>query len=220
MYRRIIVPFIIMISLCVHTFADDHPPVASEPMDRLRQMQRNLSKSFSAKGSFHQDFLCDGTKAEAVYSGTFEVKRKGRYRFTYSEPPGILLISDGTETFLYDKNENIVIIDHPSDVLPAAIGHFLLGGTVDEFTAEKISSADDPEKTLSVYRLEPSDPHPFVLRILLTLSDKLPFINRISIVDPNGCIIRTTFNNVQLDTGIPNRRFHFIPPKTAVIINP
>ena len=219
-YGSIVILLAISVVICAKPSADDRGADATPPENKLRRAQRYLSKSFSAKGAFRQDFICDGPETDAIFTGTFEVKRKGRYRFTYTEPPGKLLISDGNHSFLYDKINNVVIVDTLSDELPAAFSRLLLGEAADGFTVEELTGTEPNETDLSVFRLVPTSPHPVLRAVLLTLSDTPPYIRRISIVDGGGCIIRTTLQKIEIDTGIPGRRFQFTPPKSAILVTP
>lgn len=192
----------------------------AEPVLPLRKIQRALSKSFSLKGEFTQDFQCNTTEKTARFSGTFELKRKGRYRFNYLVPGGKLMVSDGTDAYVYDSNAGIVIVNHPADTLLTAVAGLLLGESEGNFNVEQMNEPMPTETGLTVLRLTPIVPHPYIRQILLTLSERAPYIRRIIIIDNAGCIIRTTLNQVSIDTGIRDARFRFTPPKNAVILSP
>jgi outer membrane lipoprotein-sorting protein len=193
---------------------------AAEPVPQLRLIQRELSKIFSLKGEFLQDFQCSMTEIPNRFSGTFELKRKGRYRFNYLVPSGKHFVSDGTFAYVYDSTAGIVILNHPADTLLTAVADLLVGESESNFNIHQMNDPRPTETGLTVLRLIPIAPHPFIRQVLLTISASAPYVRRIIIVDNAGCFIRTTLNRVSINTGIRDKRFRFTPPKNAVILSP
>ena len=191
------------------------------PQNALTLFHRSIAKSFSMKGDFSQQVQCAGDSAPPpLFQGTFEIKRKGKYRFTYTRPHGILLVSDGNTTHVYNKHAGLVLTGSENASIQASLARLLLGETVEDFDVATMQPKDATSSEFTVLNLEPRMPDPFVRRVLLTLSTESPFLKRVVIVDSGGCIIQTTLTNVQIDTGIKNKRFQFVPPKNATIVSP
>ena len=192
----------------------DAGDTVTESMNSFRGM---FSRIFSLKGDFEQDVQCGDANPSSSFSGTFELKRKGRYRFNYKKPKGKTIVSDGERTFVYDRTAHFVSAGS-ADSLLSLLGGLLIGESIDAFEMVPLVAQD--AGALRVLRFVPRSPDPFVRQVLLTVSNKLPHIRRIVVVDGGGCIIRTTLSNVQINTGIKDRRFRFEPPKNAEVVSP
>ncbi len=195
-------------------------PSPAEKNAEIQSIRRALAKSFSVKGAFLLDIQCNGSGPSPMFTGTFEVKRRGRYRFQYISPPGKLMISDGTASYVYDKVAGTVILSTETDAVFRALGGMLLGEGDADFAVEKMRGPKAEGDGWTVLRFTPTTPEPLFSQLWMTLSDEPPFIRRVIVVDAGGCIIRTTFSNVQFDTGIKDRRFQFTPPKNAAVVSP
>ena len=217
-----------LLCLCIvylfPTLAAAQDPLSAESetqADRwLAHLKKCTSSTFSLTGKFVQEIQCVSPEETRRFSGTFEVKRKTKYRWMYSDPKGKLMVSDGTHSYLYDKETKTVFADHPSDSLLSGVAQILSGAVEGDFFIEYMGGANRPEDGLGVIRLTPAAAHPFVKSLLVTISAKAPCIRRIVIVDASGCIIRTTFEEVRRNTGVKERRFCFTPPKNAIILTP
>lgn len=212
--------FVLFFPVSVAAQAKPELPKSSELDTWIAHLKKCSSKTFSLKGEFDQDIRCDSSPEPRLFTGAFEVKRKGKYRWMYLEPKGKTMLSDGEVSYVYDKAAGTVIVGHPADSILSSTAQLLLGKVEDDIFIEHIGGANNPRLGPGVLQIIPASPHPFIRSILVTVTSEAPCIKRVIVVDSAGCIIRTTFKNVRRNTGVKERRFSFTPPKNAVIITP
>ena len=135
------------ILLIVVAFAGVDVAAQSSADELGETLVRNfITKVITLQGSFDQSLIdADGIVVD-VTSGTLEIERPTRFRWSYSEPYEQWLIADGLNVWSYDLDLRQVTVKPQQDALantPAlllggakdALAHFNFGGTtVEEFT--------------------------------------------------------------------------------------
>lgn len=128
-------------------------PVAAqvEAENRSRELLEdfvNNVQSMSAR--FEQQLVSAEDVVVDESSGTLEIQRPGKFRWTYAEPYEQILVADGLNVWTYDVDLEQVTVKPQSEALgntPA----LLLGGAsdvLDEFTYSGNFVADDTEWVL------------------------------------------------------------------------
>ncbi len=186
----------------------------------IEALKTSMSKVFSVKGDFSQGIVCNDYNVNTEMKGVFEIKRPNKYQLKYSYPAKYYFISDGNNSFFYDKSYNRVYVIPTENSFLADASSIIYGVITDKFEIAYMGYQNIGEESLKVIRVIPKDTYPLIKEFLLTVSDKPPFIRRITVVDLSGCIIKTTFKNVRFNTGAKDSRFKFSPPKNAQIITP
>src|SRR5262249_1725907 len=98
----------------------------------------------SARASFEQKVVDRSGKPVQSSSGSFVFLRPGRFRWIYSKPIDQLIVGDGKQVWIYDRDLNQVTVRKISKALgstPAA----LLAGSSDIEAAFDLSDAGERE---------------------------------------------------------------------------
>ncbi len=181
----------------------------------------SFKKIFSIQGEFSQTIRCRSKRLEAKLLGRFKLKRPGMYRWEYqtSTAVGPTMVSDGKSSVVYDRNEQVTILNQSVDSLFTSVATFLTGTSDDIFLIRYLGGASGKE-LLGVLQLTPKAPHPFIRSLVVTISKTQPFLKRIIVLDKAGCTIETTPSNVKINEGIKTAVFQFNLPKNTVPIEP
>jgi outer membrane lipoprotein carrier protein len=152
--------------------------------------------------------------------GRMTLSEPGRLRFDYATPSGQVIASDGRRLTVYEPGDpgepgQFVRRDVRSESLPAAFG--LLTG--------RVRLADHYRFTLGSSRaygwdgdvliLTPRRPSPDTRRIILFVDDhpdRLGFVHRLRIDDPEGNRNKFELTGVRLNRPVPSTLFSFEPP--------
>jgi outer membrane lipoprotein carrier protein len=187
-------------------------PLRAAPIDQLHEF---LTQTSTAKGDFTQRSPAhDGASRPAsdalpaVSHGSFEFLRPGRFRWTYRSPYEQLIVSDGANLFLYDKDLNQVTKRKLAGALPASPASILFGSNDFErdFRVENDGSANGIEWIRAMPRAKDSM---FEL-IRIGFQGGLPVAMELR--DSFGQATQLSFEHVQRNPPLSAERFAFVPP--------
>ncbi len=78
----------------------------ADPPAETRNIEARYNHAQSLKLDFSQTYAGVGHAPSHTESGTLYLKKPGRMRWEYSQPPGKLFLSDGKEVYLYTPDQN------------------------------------------------------------------------------------------------------------------
>ncbi len=173
-----------------------------------QQMNRFLEKTRSLQANFTQAIM-DGSRKKAVkLQGVFYLQRPGRFRWEYKEPVEQLIVADGKQIYLYDKEleqtstmgQEKALKDTPAQILSS-------DGKIEEFF-EIIDIGDS--LGFAWVELIPKDEESQFIRILLGFADNRP--QRMEIVDKFGQVMRLKFTDMVANPKLDEKLFQFEDP--------
>ncbi len=82
-------------------------PARAASIDQLRNF---LAQTKTARGDFSQRVGGRGNAQGQVSSGNFVFQRPGRFRWVYTKPYEQVIVADGEQLFLFDKDLNQVTV--------------------------------------------------------------------------------------------------------------
>jgi outer membrane lipoprotein carrier protein len=197
----------------------------------IKYLHENLKKIFSIQGDFTQDIQCGSKPVEPEFKwsselprnserqGIFKVKRPGMYRWEYTVPSGVTMVSDGKSLFVYDKADSRVIVGDNDDLFFIAISQLFTDDADEFFFVETLGVSNESEQNGAI-QFTPKEPNPYIRFVVITISKNSPFLKRILVVDKTGCIIRMSFQNIEINKGIKNSVFRFNAPKNSSVTEP
>jgi outer membrane lipoprotein carrier protein len=112
-------------------------PAHAGPIEKLRAF---VEQTRSARAIFTQTVADSSGKISQQSSGTVQFQRPGRFRWTYSKPYEQLIVGDGENLWVYDKDLNQVT-------------QRKLGKALGSSPAALLAGADDVEKYFSLNAL-------------------------------------------------------------------
>ncbi len=145
----------------------------------------------------------------ASVSGTVSFAKPGKMRWTYQDPPS-LLVSDGETLWIYDPAyKEVQKLSAGSEYLSGASIQFLLGGgnIRRDFTiVERSCSAESIDIDLT-----PIQPATYE-RLGIIADPTSGDLKRTTIYDLVGNVTEVTFSNLETDLNPPPETFRFDPP--------
>ncbi len=189
-------------------------PVASAAASDLSALLRGVERRYNAartlEVNFEQTYDAPrrGPKTE---SGVLILRRPGKMRWQYSNPPGKLFVSDGKTVWLYTPADNRAERSKmkESDDMRTPLA-FLLGRLDFQRDFKRFTSRPEGQDTWIA-----ADPR----------SDKAPFtkvefevtpnfeIRHVIVVGDGGSTMDFRFSNEKLNPRAPDKLFAFQPPK-------
>jgi len=186
--------------------------VAERLVARLEERQ---SGARDIVARFEQSYRSGLLGREIVETGKVTIKRPGRMRWEYQEPEKKLFISDGHTFYFYVPEDRQVIVQDQEGQRSLA-GRLLSGegGLLDEFDA----ALDEPiEPGVYRVRLVPRREDAELERAFVDIEPS-GLLRSILIEDVQGNRTRFRFEDVQENTGAPDRLFHFDVPRGVEVI--
>ncbi len=189
---------------------------AQSSVDEMGEMlvHHFLTDVTTMQGSFEQSLIdADGTVVE-VTSGTLEIERPVRFRWSYSEPYEQWLIADGLNVWSYDLDLQQVTVKPQRDAL-ANTPALLLGGAKDALAQFNFGGTTVDEVTTWV-RLEPKDENSGFKRIELGFIDGK--LMRMMFFDNLQQTTLIALHDVTINEPIDAARFEFSAPAGVDVV--
>jgi outer membrane lipoprotein carrier protein len=192
-------------------------PAASQDSDS--SLGRELIDEFvnnvqTMAASFEQQLVDADENVVDVSSGTLEIQRPGRFRWTYLEPYEQILVADGLNVWSYDVDLEQATVKPQAEVLGSTPA-LLLGGTanvLDEFNYIGSFTEND---TVWV-RLEPKTTENGFTRVELGFNDRK--LSRMVFSDNLGQSTLIVLFDVAFGIAIDADRFSLVLPSYVDVV--
>ena len=180
---------------------------------------RTLVESFvegveTMQGRFEQSLVDANDRIVETSAGTFEIRRPGRFRWSYTEPYEQLLVADGRNVWSYDVELAQVTVKPQTEVLGSTPA-LLLGGAGDvleDFTV--VDSFEDRGTTW--VRLVPEETESSFSSVELGFTAGR--LSRMIFADNLEQTTLVALFDVQLNEPLDLSRFEFTPPPGVDVV--
>ena len=191
--------------------------VAAEPVDEAtgRQLVDSFIEDITTfSAAFEQVLLdADGEVLERT-SGTLEISRPGRFRWSYVEPYEQWLIADGFNIWSYDLDLAQVTVKAQAEAL-ANTPALLLGGAEDAL--EQFDYEGSYKETVTTWvRLAPKNTDSGFMRVELGFIDGT--LTRMVFFDNLDQTTLVEFQNLVVNAPLDDGRFHFVVPEGVDVV--
>jgi outer membrane lipoprotein carrier protein len=158
-------------------------------------------------------------------TGTIEVKKPGKMRWEFATPEKKSLVSNGKTLWMFDGEENQVVVNEFMQETTSVTGLNFLEGLGDLKTSFTVTLAEAPAdatvKDAVFLTLTPKDTADVQFTsILLAVDRKTGLATEVFLTDPMGSVTRLTLANVVKNKGLADARFTFEIPAGAEVIKP
>lgn len=189
---------------------------AQSSVDEMGEMlvHHFLTDVTTMQGSFEQSLIDAGGTVVEVTSGTLEIERPVRFRWSYNEPYEQWLIADGLNVWSYDLDLQQVTVKPQRDAL-ANTPALLLGGAKDALAQFNFGGTTVDEVTTWV-RLEPKDENSGFNRIELGFIDGK--LMRMMFFDNLQQTTLIALHDVTINEPIDAERFEFLAPDGVDVV--
>ena len=188
--------------------------LAQQESDGEQLIDDFVNNVMTMSGRFEQQLIDADDIMVDQSSGTIEIEKPGRFRWTYTEPYEQILIADGLNVWSYDVDLEQVTVKPQADVL-ASTPALLLGGSqnvLDDF--EYIGSFT--ERNTVWVRLRPNSTDNGFTRVELGFNDGK--LSRMIFSDNLGQTTLIALFDLTFNESIDEHRFRFSPPDDVDVV--
>jgi outer membrane lipoprotein carrier protein len=176
--------------------------------DGPQRLNRFLEGLNTLQAQFQQTVISAGHDQAIASKGTFYLKRPGRFRWTYDEPEGQLVIADGNRVWLYDAELEQVSHQSQEEALRGTPALLLSGSGPVESHFEVVGLGS--RIGLEWVELLPRGENSEIIKVLVAFrGDQL---DRLEMIDSFGQISRFHFADIRRNPELDPALFRFEPP--------
>jgi len=193
------------------------PPVLAEPTEQdpgRRLVEDFISDIATLAGRFEQSLIDAKGEVIEVTSGTLEIQRPGRFRWSYVEPYEQVLVADGLNIWSYDVDLAQVTVKPQAEALSNTPA-LLLGGSADALEQFVHENTYSSESTTWV-RMSPKNTDSGFLHVELGFIDRQ--LSRMVFYDNLEQTTVVALNDVLLNEHIDPGRFEFSAPDGVDVV--
>jgi len=194
-------------------------PTAAEVAGRVQAFY-DQTKTFQA--DFKQEYLIKIHNQKKTSDGHVVFEKPGKMSFTYNQPNGNRVVSDGKLLKVYEK-ENQQMFEQAVDKsqYPAALAFLMGQGDLAKSFSLRLLDAS-AMKFEGGYVLEgtPLEATPAYQLVLLYIDTATAQVRRVLILDAQGNRNRFDFSNPIVNMRVPQNEFVLTPPPGTQILRP
>ena len=180
----------------------------------LGQLKAFLDGTKTAQGTFRQSVASKTRTQPQDSGGTFAFARPGKFRWTYEKPFEQLIVGDGENLWVFDRDLNQVIVRKLDVALGSTPAALLAGDSALEknFDLTDAGGGDG----LAWVEAKPRSPDTGFQRVKIGFADNLP--KTMELRDTFGNVTMLTFGRFERNPAIDPAQFKFVPPKGADVV--
>jgi outer membrane lipoprotein carrier protein len=179
----------------------------------LEDFRKFVDNSSAISGQFSQTTQTTGSTKGKQTSGQFVIARPGKFRWSIEKPYEQLIVSDGKQVSLYDKDLNQVTVRQLKDALSATPAALLLGGELlSQFNLKEQGARDGLEWLEATPKVKDMQ----FSKIAVGMAQGVPA--RMELQDNFGQTTRIELKGVNNKAPAAAENFAFTPPKGADVL--
>jgi len=184
-------------------------------IDKLKTF---IATTHSARANFTQQVLDQNGNKIQNASGIMEFQRPGKFRWTYQKPYEQLIVGDGSKFWLYDADLNQVTVRKLDAALGSSPAALLSGSNEIErdFTLTENGKRDGLEWLQAIPKGKSQDSS--FNSILMGFNAQAELVV-MELNDMFGHKTVLRFSEMQRNPQLPEKLFHFAPPKGADVLS-
>ncbi len=183
-------------------------------VDAAAILEHFVDDVVTMSGRFEQSLVDADDQVVETSEGTFDIRRPGQFRWSYTTPYEQLLVADGLNVWSYDVDLAQVTVKPQSEVLPSTPA-LLLGGAknvLDDF--EIVDSFED--RGTNWVRLVPRDQDSGFNRVELGFTDDV--LTRMIFSDNLEQTTLVAMHDVSVNEAMDSSLFQFSPPEGVDVV--
>ncbi len=182
--------------------------------DAIDQLKAFHSTTKSGKVAFRQVVIGKGQQAQRESTGTFAFQRPGKFRWSYEKPFEQLIVGDGENLWVFDRDLNQVIVRKLDVALGSTPAALLAGDSALEKNFDLVDAGRNDG--LDFVEAKPRSPDTGFERVRIGFADNLP--RAMELRDTFGNVTMLTFGRFERNPALDPGQFKFVPPKGAEVI--
>jgi outer membrane lipoprotein carrier protein len=189
-----------------------HSASAQQTAVGLERLEAFLDQVHSLTASFKQELWSEDERLLQTDTGSLSLKRPNRFRWTYDAPAELVIVADGAQLSIYDKELAEVTVTPFDDTVGASPAVLLSGdrNVREDFEVVQSYTLD----ALDWLKLEPKSASDFSS---ISIGFKGTDPRRLELVDGLGQITRVELDNLVVNPDIDDDVFRLdVPPGVDV----
>jgi len=188
----------------------------------VKKVQAFYDRTTTFKSDFVQEFWVKAYNEKKSSSGTVVFAKPGKMSWTYKEPQGNRVVSNGAQLKVYEAaNKQMYEQTVDKSQYPAALS-FLTGqgNLADAFNFELFLGSQMNFPGGLVLVGVPKTPTPAYQKVLFYVDEQSYQVRRVMVLDGQGNRNRFDFNSPRVNEPVPPAEFQFSPPAGTSIVHP
>lgn len=189
---------------------------ADEAARVVADLQKRYGEISSVEAGFTQEAYSRGLDTTQTSRGRVWFKKPGRMRWTYTDPAGDELVSDGETFWLYQEDLAQVVARPAGEVTSSVATDFLSG--VGELGREfRVSLAEEDDRAWRL-ELEPKEALAGIDRLYLGVDKESLFVVSTTSVDLFGNTTTVRFTDIRINEPVADDFFRFEAPEGVTVL--
>jgi outer membrane lipoprotein carrier protein len=180
----------------------------------IDQLHAFLEGTKTAQGTFRQTVQNAQKRTTQQSAGTFAFARPGKFRWTYEKPFDQLIVGDGRNVWVYDKDLNQVMVRPLDAALGSTPAALLAGDNALERNFDLVAGTDSGD--LQFVDATPKSAETQFRKIRIGFRDNLP--RAMLLTDAFGQTTELAFTSIERNPALATDVFRFAPPKGADVV--
>ncbi len=195
------------------------PPTAEEVALKVQKFY-DSTKTFRAK--FSQTYFIKVQNKKKESKGRVVFEKPGKMSFSYDEPNGNRVVSDGKIIKVYEKEaEQMYETVVQKSQYPAALAFLMGEGKLSkDFKLKLLDSSTMKFEGGFVLEGVPKEATPAYQKMLLYVDGQTSQVRRVLIIDAQSNRNRFDFSEPVVNKPVEAKEFEFTPPKGTKIVKP
>ena len=183
--------------------------------DVMSNVQKKYETIKDASVRFTEHIEFGVMKTEQTFTGTFQMKKGGKYRIEGEEQ---VIVTDGSSVWTYTKSNRQVVIDTYHEDPKSFSPDKVLVNVPQNYSATLLAE-ERTGRNMSVLKLIPKDEQSQVkwLKVWIDRSDWL--MQKLVMQDISDNVTTYTITDVRLNTNLQDSVFHFLPPEGTDVVD-
>jgi outer membrane lipoprotein carrier protein len=204
-------------------------PVAPDAQAVVDQVQAFYDKAHTFQSDFHQEFLVKAYNQSKTSRGHVAFSKPGKMNFTYEEPAGNRVVSDGATVWVYQAADK-QMYESPMNQsqYPAAVSFLTGTGKLGDAFNFTLSDGNNPAQKRTALGFPggwvlvgtPKAATPSYQKVLFYVDKATSQVLRVLILDGQGNTNKFTFDAPRVNDPIAPGQFSFTPPPGTNIVRP
>lgn len=197
---------------------------SSGALETAEDFLSRVAETYATFADFQANLFI--TQGNETSEGVLYSKDGNKVRINFSRPAEQVMVSDGTDFYIYIPAQNTALYQRRAST--TAAGSFTSKTGLDQLRSKYFASYADkpyfvpmdganPPRQVMQIRMRWRSPSQSFRELVLSIGRDF-LIYRVDAVTYNRQSLRFDFSNIQVNKGIPDNRFTYDPPATATVV--
>jgi len=204
---------LVLLSLLLVNPYKGYPQSINQVLDTIQAFYENTK---NIRAEFEQETIHPNGQKE-VRTGRVWIKKPGLFRWEYLTPEKFIVISDGTNLYVYYPEEKRVFVYPTGKAISSQLALGFMSGRGDIRKDLRIESYKSLSENLWELNFLPLSQENQVERLTLFVDLSTGEVKRFVVWHKTGEKVLVNFRKLEYNVNMPEKIFNFTPPKDAKI---